>query len=148
MKVSLPYLKRGEERETLVRTIDDAAGSACISSEQGLKFLTYWIENVADEVCVGKPVLIPGLGKIGPWLEQRAEKCNRYNDGFPYSIPVFVPSRGFRHQVKIMAPCNTKGKRSLQTARRNKSNPNGKSLVRTTTRQIREAAARQLGDVE
>ncbi len=148
MKVSIPFLRRGEERETFVRTVDDAAGAARISSEQGLAFLTYWIENVANEVCVGKPVSIPGLGKFGPWLEQRATKCNRYNGGHPYSVPVFVPSKGFRRQVKLMAPCNTKGKKSLQACRRQDSNPNGKTLVHTTTKKIREAIARQLAVAE
>lgn len=148
MKFSIPFWKRGEERDTLVRTIDDAADSARISSEQGLVFLTYWLENVADEVCVGKPVSIPGLGKIAPWLEQRAMKCNRYNSGHPYSVPVFVPSKGFRRQVKLMAPCSTKGKKSIQVYRRNNAGPIGKTLVRTTTKKIREAIARQLGDVE
>ena len=144
MKVSIPFLRRGEERDTFNSTVDDAAGAARISAEQGLVFLTHWIESVANAVCVGKPVPVPGLGKIGPWLEQRASKCNRYNQGHPYSVPVFVPSKGFRRQVKLMAPCNTKGKKSLQACRRQDSNPNGKTLVHTTTKKIREAIARQL----
>lgn len=147
MKISIPFLRRGEERDTLIRTIDDAAGSARISSEKALVFLTHWIENVADEVCVGKPVPIPGLGKIAPWLEERPVRTKRYNQGFPYSVPVFVPSPGFRRQVKLMAPCSTKGKKSLNMYRRNNSGPNGKTLVHTTTAKIREAVARQLGDL-
>ncbi len=144
MKVSIPFLRRGEERDTFNSTVDDAAGAARISAEQGLVFLTHWIESVANAVCVGKPVPVPGLGKIGPWLEQRASKCNRYNQGHPYSVPVFVPSKGFRRQVKLMAPCNTKGKKSIQMYRRNNAGPTGKTLVHTTTQKIREAIARQM----
>ncbi len=144
MKISIPFLPRGEERETFLRTVDNAAGHAHISSERALIFLTHWFEEVANEVCVGKSVPLLGFGKLAPVLEERSAKCNRYNQGFPYSIPMFVSSPGFRAQVKLMAPCSTKGKKSLNNYRSNRPSPNGKTLVHTTGAKIREDIARQL----
>ena len=144
MKVSIPFLSRGKERETFLRTVDNAAGHANISSERFLIALTYWYEEVANEVCVGNPVPLLGFGKIAPVLEERKAKCNRYNQGFPYSIPQFVASPGFRAQVKLMAPCSTRGKKSLNCYRRNRPGPNGKTLVHTTGAKIREDITRQL----
>lgn len=144
MKTSIPFLPRGEKRETFIRTVDNAAGHANISSERFLIALTYWFEEVANEVCVGNPVPLLGFGELVPWLEERPIKCKRYNQGFPYSIPKFAASPGFRAQVKLMAPCSTKGKRSLKNYRCNRSGPNGKTLVHTTGAKIREDIARQL----
>ena len=147
MKARIPFLRRGEEHDTLIRTIDNAAGRANLSSERFLKALTYWFEEVANEVCVGKPVPIPSIGKIAPVLEERKVRLARYNQGFPYSVPQLVFSPGFRAQVKLMAPISTKGKESLDRYRGNRSSPNGKTLVHTTTAKIREAIDRQMDGV-
>lgn len=144
MKVSIPFMPRGEKRETFIRSLDNAAGHAHISSERALIFLTYLFEEWANEICVGNPIALLGFGEIVPWLEERPAKCNRYNQGFPYSIPKFAASPGFRAQVKLMAPCSTKGKKSLKYYRRNRPSPNGKTLVHTTGAKIRENIARQL----
>jgi hypothetical protein len=144
MKTSIPFLPRGEKRETFIRTVDNAAGHANISSERFLIALTYWFEEVANEVCVGNPVPLLGFGELAPWLEERSAQCNRYNQGFPYSIPKFVASPGFRHQVKLMAPCSTKGKQSLKKYRRSRPGPNHAALVHTTGAKIREDITRQL----
>jgi hypothetical protein len=148
MKTSIPHLRRGEERETFIRTVDNAAGHAHISSERFLKALTYWFEEVANEVCVGKPVPIPSMGKIVPWLEERPIRMARYNKGHAYCIPQFVFSPGFRAQVKLMAPISRKGKKSLSRYRRDRPSPNGRTRVHTTTAQIRAAIDRQLDGAE
>ena len=146
MKTSMPFLKNGPEKDTLIRTIDNAAGHAHISSERFFIALTYWLEDVANEVCVGNAVPLPGLGKIAPWLEERKRRLARYNRGFPYCVPVFTPSQAFRAQVKSTAPCNRDGKRSLQASRRNHGNPNSHKRVHSTAAKYREAITRQLAE--
>ncbi len=148
MKTSIPFLRRGEERDALIRTIDSAAGHAHLSSERFLIALTHWIEAVANEVCVGHTVPIPGLGKIAPVLEERKARLARYNQGFPYSVPQLVFSPGFRAQVKLTAPCSTKGKKSLNVYRGHRASPNGKTLVHTTAQKIRDDISRQLEGAE
>jgi nucleoid DNA-binding protein len=145
MKTSIPFLRRGEEREALIRTVDQAAGAANITSERFFIALTYWLEKVADEVAVGNVVPIPGLGKLAPWLEERKGRIARYNHGRPYSVPVFEPSPAFRAQVKATAPFSRKGKRSIQDTRRNNSrHPDTHRRVHATTQFFRDSITRQL----
>jgi len=148
MKTSIPFMRKGEERDTFIRTVENAAGHAHLTSERFLVALTYWFEEVANEVCVGKPVPIPSIGKIVPWLEERKGRAARYNQGMPYCIPQFAFSPGFRAQVKLMAPISRKGKKSLILYRKSRPSPNGRTLVHTTTAKIREAIDRQLDGAE
>ena len=148
MKTKIPFLLDGEEKDALIRTLDHAAGHANITTEQFFIALTHWLEDVANEVCVGNVVPIPALGKIAPWLEERKGRCARYNRGRPYMVPVFEPSKAFRAQVKTTAPCNRVGKRSLQNYRRNHCNPNSHLRVHSTAQQYRDSITRQLEGAE
>jgi len=148
MKTRISFLHNGPEKDALIRTIDDAAGAANITSERFFIALTHWLENVADEVCHGNVVPFPALGKIAPWLEERKGRVARYNHGHPYMVPVFVPSPAFRAQVKTTAPFSRKGKRSLKTYRCNRSNPNTYSRVHSTAQQYRDSITRQLEGAE
>ncbi len=145
MKTRIPFLKNGEEKDALIRTVDYAADRAHLTSERFFLALTYWLEDVANEVCVGNVVPIPGLGKFAPWLEERKGRIARYNYGRPYSVPVFEPSPAFRAQVKTTAPFSRKGKRSIQDARRNNSrHPDTHRRVHATAQFFRDSITRQL----
>ncbi len=58
-KTRIPFLRDGEEKDALIRTVDAAAGAANITGERFFIALTHWLEAVANEVCVGNVVPIP-----------------------------------------------------------------------------------------
>jgi hypothetical protein len=146
MKTKIPFLKEGEEKDALVRTVDAAAAGANITSERFFIALTHWVEAVANEVSFGNVVPIPCIGKIAAVLEERQARLKRYNQGFPYSVPVFEPSDAFRAQVKTTAPTSRKGKRSLRIYRNHNHSPCTGKRPHATAAKYREAITRQLED--
>jgi hypothetical protein len=147
MKIKIPYTG-GPDSEALADCIDYAAQRAKITDERGLRFLTFFFERLVDNVCAGRVVGIPAVGKFGPWLEERQLRLKRYNHGLPFNVPKFVPAPSFRRQCKDTAPTSRVGKRLLNNHRLSYDKVkcvNSAAPTHVTMARIRASIDNQLG---
>jgi nucleoid DNA-binding protein len=145
MKTRIRCLHDGEEKDALVKCLENAGRMTRLSTEQALAVITYFFEEVADQICLGRAVPFPGFGMWAPVLEERPIKVKRHNMGFAYCTPGWSPSRGFREQVKTCAPTRRHGKEVLRNHVRNNTRTGytGKR-VHSTMQELRDSITRQL----
>jgi len=144
--MKLPYFAKSSDAQPLMRVIQSvAARHGCSTYEVGI-MMTSFFEFLADEVCQGKAVTVPGFGKFAAVLIER--KCDLARDSTPRCKPDFSPSVGFIQQVRACAPPTATSKRKLDRHRR-RNHPSSRpgktaSRVFASSAAAREAIEAQL----
>lgn len=147
MKFRIPFLSDRAQAQPLKDVIDFAADRTSTDTRRVVLVLSYLLEGVADQLCSGKTVRIPGFGVFAPYLDDRSQYRARRPG--PVCIPKFSPARGFRAQVMTSAPASHAGKRDLENYRRSHSVSEqhySATRVFKTMQRIRDDIARQLGE--
>lgn len=115
--VRIPFLSKSEDAEPLKRCIESACSKTGVSQYKGTILMTYFLEEIALQVAMGKIVRIPGFGIFAPWLDERPSSVARWGNN--RSKPVFSASRGFREEVRYGAPYSSSVKKKVTRHRRN-----------------------------
>lgn len=119
--IRVPFCSRGDKLRALQDVLDATARDTGYSSYEVARLMSFFIENVADEVTRGHVIRLPGFGLFGPWLDQRKWVLARWHPIHPVCRPVFVASRGFRQQVRYGSLPDPAAKQAIERARRNHS---------------------------
>lgn len=87
--VKIPFYTNSEHRQALLDPIAKAADKMGLSHHDGVLFVSYFLEFLADGVAQGKCISIPGFGLFAPMTGHGSYKATVR----------FKPSRAFRQQV-------------------------------------------------
>lgn len=135
--MKLPFFAKSTDAQPLVRVIEAVAARHGCSTYEVALMMTTFFESVADEVCHGRVVTLPGFGKFGAALIER--KSDLARDPTPRCKPAFSPSNGFIQQVRTCAPATPAAKRKLDRHRR-RNHPSSRP-GRSASRVFASAAA-------
>jgi len=147
LKYQIPFLSDRAQAQPLKDILDFAANETGLDTHRVSLVLSYLLEGIADQLCLGKTVRLPGFGMFAPYLDDRPQYRSRRVG--PVCAPKFSPARGFRAQVMTSAPANEAGKRELESHRRNHAvshNSYTTKRVFLSAKHFRDDIARQLGD--
>lgn len=108
-------LTKAESKETLGRCLRGTAQAAGVSAEKAAAVLHGFFEQVVNELCKGRLVMVPGFGTFGA----DTRPCYGKDYASPVPVPVFVPNNGFRREVKMRCAPSEEAVRRLYYARSN-----------------------------
>lgn len=144
--ISIPFLAKSEQGLPLQRAVDLAATKLGLSEYSMAIAMTYFFEQIADEVARGHVVRIPGFGIFAPSLDERPQYLARR--GGPRCVPRFSPSKGWQQEVMLRAPASRSGKAALKVHRSNHRVTEGRfgsERIFTAMHAIRDQISAQLG---
>lgn len=148
MAVPIPFLSTAEPGRSLQRCLDQAAVETGYDTVAVTLIMSSFLEALADEVSMGRGVLIPGFGRFAPEpLPGRYLKTSR--DNTPRCRPMFAASRGFRNQVRlgVAAPADVEVKRHYRFEKNHSDRNRGKGQrVWSSQQALREQIHAQLGN--
>ena len=148
MMVRVPFSGKSEAGQPLLRCVRRAALETGLTDFQVAMVVSFFFEELANEVGAGRVVRVPGIGAFGALLWRP-----RHGPDAPaYAYPAFSGSDAFRQQVKWECPADGAADRTLRRHRqsRHPSGADGRQSRRTRSamRAFRErvrAQARRLG---
>lgn len=144
--IRIPSETRTSKNEPLRRMIELAADRSGIDQYKVAEVMTWWLEQLADEVSKGRAVQIPGFGAFFPVPDKKPVR----RDGVRRCRVRFHAAVGFQQQVKLGAPPQDGIARRYLTYRKNHSagdNVSGhNSRVFTALAAFRASIAQQLAN--
>lgn len=144
--IRVPFLAKAEQSLPLQRALDLAATKVGLSQYSMAIAMSYFFEQLADEVARGRVVRVPGFGVFAPVLDERPQYMVRR--GGPRCVPRFSAAKGFRQEVMLTAPPSRAGKTALKAHSSNHRVSDQRytsARVFTSMRAIRDQIAAQLG---
>jgi len=99
MAIRIPKGGKSKRYEPLIRCVKNAASRMGVNEFFATNFMTYFLEQVVDEVVDGQAVYIPGFGVFVPGINHRS-KFKKFAKEVRFCVPKFAASSGFRVQVK------------------------------------------------
>jgi hypothetical protein len=139
--VRVPFLSKSEQAVPLQSAIGYAASKMSLSHYRVAILITYFLDEIARQVGLGRILRIPGFGIFGPWCwtEKKTQRKVAY--------PRFVASRAFRRQVSMCCDHRrTKNKElaAYQRSHHPSSKPASHALVSKALKAWRTTLLRQI----
>ena len=134
--VKIPFFSQSESAEPLRSCIAHAAKEMGMSEHDVVLVMSYFLEELANRVSVGKVVRIPGFGIFAPKYFASSRTC----------APRFSASRGFRLQTRWCAPSHEVGSKALRSHSRRAGDSTRKITPRvfTASKAMRKQIRRQI----
>ncbi len=115
----IPYYSESEKAAPLLRCLQRSAQRMGMYEHSAALLMSFFFEEIANEVSKGRVIRIPGFGAFGAWvIENRAALAR---DPSRRCKPKFEPSRCFQQKVRWECPPDGVAKSRLQRYARNHS---------------------------
>ena len=133
--VHIPFYSRAESSAPLRQCISKTAKSLGMSEYTVLLTVNDFLDELANQVSIGKTVRLPGFGIFAPKFFASSKTC----------APRFSASRGFRLQTRFSAPLSAEGGEDLRrhSKRAGDSGRGETQRVFTSREAIRKSLERQ-----
>lgn len=96
----MPFCSESEKHLPLRKCLKRAADHSGITEYQAAMVVSFFWEELMEQVAVGQPVNLPGFGMFAP----RAWQPRHDPEAAAYCFPAFSASRVFRQHVKRCCP--------------------------------------------
>ena len=105
MAIKIPFLNKpkdgGPTRDCVYRAVRELGVDDFLVA----KVMTYFLEELTNQVAKGRLVRIPGFGVFGARLSKpKTRHSNRQEKTPPTAYPSFSPSKAFRNMVALCCP--------------------------------------------
>lgn len=113
MKIRIPFASTSESAEPLRQCLEQTAERSGLEVYQAALIISHFWDAVADQVCRGRAVSIPGFGRFGAlvWTPRKAGLS-------PHCYPAFSASRAYRALVAFACSPESGCVRSMMRHRR------------------------------